>query len=180
MLWICFENLAIFFLYEQKKCFIYSLFQKNIFCCFIIQNLLKIAKKKKIKKILFKFLFESFIFHFSFWPNSKKKDFYSLLKIARKKVEKYTILGESSFFSLFSGRKILKSILFGAKKSFFIQFWKSFLFSFHLFIFILAEKQKKDSPRKFIQIFFSGVFQSFFIRPEKNHFQKKTFFWNRL
>ena len=116
------------------------------------------------KKDFFKKLFNLIFYSFFILAEKQKKRFwrknYSLLKIARKKVEKYTILGQNSAKS-------------GEKNLF---FWKLFNLFFFLFIysfFILAEKQKKDFREIFIQSFFWRFFNLFLFAPKKKIFKKK-------
>ena len=96
-----------------------------------------------------------FIFHFSFSAESKKKLFYSPWKFGREKVEKYTLF--SCFFT-FSGRKMLKSILFGR---FWAIFKKVFCFLFFIFHFSFSPNSKK----KLFQIFFKKSFFRTFFSP---------------
>ena len=93
-----------------------------------------------------------FIFHFSFSAESKKKLFYSPWKFGREKVEKYTLF--SCFFT-FSGRKMLKSILFWR---FWVIFKKVFCFLFFIFHFSFSPNSKK----KLFRIFFKKVFLELF------------------
>ena len=129
---------------------LYSVFQKNLFfCCFIIQNLPKIAKKKKIKKFFPKNYSNLLFFHFPFWPNSKKK-------ILAKKL-----------FTFENRPKKSKSILFWGKiqqkNLFFANYSNVFFFPFIFFIFHFGRKAKKrflftfgNRPKKNWKVYYFG------------------------
>ena len=140
----------------------YSVFHKNLFPVFHYSKSPKNSKKEENQKGFIQKIIQIPFLSIFIFAEKQKRIFHQLLEIAQKK-SKYTIL--EGFFGKITGRSLFYSI-FGP-------FWESFPFPFFIHYSFWPKSKKEDFLDFFIQSFFLGVFQSFFIQPEKKIFQKK-------